>query len=334
VKTEGPLEYDSLESLRRPSLVFARLLPGRTHHQFATQLVERGLPVEHVQDGPIEPGRVELVLMWGVPGWYPQAVRSLVELAPSVRPRVLLWHTEPLPLPRAAGFPVERRSARELAKIALRDKRVTDARSNLERLLRLTRYGFPDVLVVPHRASADTLAEHGIHADVVPIGSGPRHCVDLGLERNIDVLFLGELRVPRRRRLLRRLCRIGLDVTAVGDWSNPAFFGEGRARLLNRSKILLNLGRFPGQMASHRFVLGMGAGALVVSEPVYGPEPFVQSEHFVIATLDELPSVVDHFLADEPERAAIAQRGRRFVCEEVTMARSIAQLGVLVARRP
>ena len=185
---------------------------------------------------------------------------------------------------------------------------MTDARSNLERLRRLTRNGFPDVLVVPHRASADTLAEHGIRADVVPIGSGPRHCVDLGLERNIDVLFLGELRVPRRRRLLRRLCRIGLDVTAVGDWSNPAFFGEGRARLLNRSKILLNLGRFPGQMASHRFVLGMGAGALVVSEPVYGPEPFVPSEHFVSATLDELPSVVDHFLADEPERAAIAQR--------------------------
>jgi hypothetical protein len=235
-----------------------------------------------------------------------------------------------LPLPRAARFPSERRSAREWAKLALRDRRVTDARSNLQRLVLLARHGFPDLLVVPHRAQVEALAEHGLHAELVSIGSGPRHCVDLGLERDIDVLFLGALQVPRRRRLLRRLRRAGLSVHALGDWQDPNLFGEARARLLNRTRILLNLGRFPGQMSGHRFVLGMGAGALVVSEPVYRPEPFVPGEHFGSATLDELPDLVHHFLAHEDERRALADRGRRLVCGELTMKRSLERLAGLI----
>jgi hypothetical protein len=323
---------DPLEGLRQRSLVLARLLPGRVHHQFATPLLERGLPVEHVADGPIEPGRAELVIIWGAPWWYPQAMRSLLRMSRAERPRVLLWHTEPLPLPRAAGFPRERRSVRELAKIVLRDKRISDARSNLNRLVGLARAGFPDVLVVPYAASAETLADHGLQAHLVPIGSGPRHCVDLALERDVDVLFIGALEVPRRRRLLRRLHRAGLDVQAVGAWANPAFWGEERARLLNRTRILLNLGRFPGQLSGHRFVLGMGAGALVVSEPVYRPEPFVAGAHYVSAEVDALPEVVHRLLADEEERAAIAERGRRFTCGELTMERSLAEIAALAAR--
>jgi hypothetical protein len=150
---------------------------------------------------------------------------------------------------------------------------VTDAQSNLKRLVRLAQDRFPDVLVVPYAASAETLGDHGLQAELVPIGSGLRHCVDLGLERDIDVLFIGALDVPRRRRLIRKLQRTGLNVVAVGDWSNPELFGKGRSRLLNRTRILLNLARFPGQLSGHRFVLGMGAGALVLSEPVYRPAP-------------------------------------------------------------
>ena len=270
--------------------------------------------------------------MWGAPGWYPQAVRSLLDMPPGVRPRVLLWHTEPLPLPAGAGFARQRRSARELAKIALRDARVTDAQSNLKRLVRLARDRFPDLLVVPYAASAETLGDHGLQAELVPIGSGPRHCVDLGLERDIDVLFIGALDVPRRRRLIRKLQRAGLNVVAVGDWSNPELFGKGRSRLLNRTRILLNLARFPGQLSGHRFVLGMGAGALVLSEPVYRPDPFVPSEHYISAPLEEIPGVAEHFLAHESERLAIAQRARAFVCETLTMHAGIESLAELLSR--
>ena len=270
--------------------------------------------------------------MWGAPWWYPQATRSLLAMSPSERPRVLLWHTEPLPLPQAAGFPRERRSLREVAKIALRDDRVSDARSNLSRLVVLARAGFPDVVAVPYAAQAETLAEHGLHADVVPIGSGPRHCVDLGLERDIDVLFLGALEVPRRRRVVRRLRRAGLDVLAVGGWTKPEFWGHERTKLLNRTRILLNVGRFPGQMSGHRLVLGMGAGALVVSEPIHRPEPFVAGEHFVSAPLEEIPAVARSLLSDEEAREAITRRARTFVRDELTMESSFARLAELVAR--
>jgi len=123
-----------------------------------------------------------------------------------------------------------------------------------------------------------------------------------------------------------------VDVTAAGDWSNPAFWGEARARLLNRTRILLNLARFPGQLSGHRFLIGMGSGALVLSEPVYRPDPFVPGTHYVSAPMEGLPAVIDRLLADDEERRAIAERGRRFVCEELTMERSLGEIAALVAR--
>lgn len=291
------------------------------------------MPVEHVQDRPVEAAEAELVLIWGAPWWYPRAVRSLLEMQPAERPRVLIWHSEPLPLPHVAGFPVQRRSLRELGKIALRDARVADARSNLQRLRRLAESGIPDVLAVPYAASAETLAKHGLPAHLVPIGSGPRHCVDLGLERDIDVVFVGAQEVPRRKQLLRRLRRAGIDVLAVGGWSPSAFLsGTRRIELLNRTKVLLNLGRFPGQLSGHRFLLGMGAGAVVASEPVYRPEPFVPGTHYVSAELDALPEAIAQLLHDDARRTAIAAQARRLVCDELTMRRSLEQLAVLVAQ--
>jgi len=308
-------------------------LPARCSHQFATPLVELGLPVQHVQDRPIAVGEAELVLIWGAPWWYPQAVRSLLAMQPAERPRVLIWHSEPLPLPRAAAFPVQRRSLREVAKIALRDARVADARSNLQRLVRLAESGIPDVLAVPYAASVETLAEHGVRAHLVPIGSGPRHCIDLGLERDVDVLFVGAREVPRRRRLLRRLRRAGVDVLALGGWSPSSFLsGTRRAELLNRTKVLLNIGRFPGQLSGHRFVLGMGAGAVVASEPVYRPDPFVPGTHYVSAELDALPEAITQLLDDDARRAALAEQARRLVWDELTMRRSLEQLAALVAQ--
>ena len=296
-------------------------------------MVELGLPVEHVQDRPVEVGEAELVLIWGAPWWYPQAVRSLLRMRPAERPRTLIWHSEPLPLPRAAGFPVQRRSPREVAKIALRDARVADARSNLQRLVRLAESGVPDVLAVPYAASAETLADHGLQAHLVPIGSGPRHCVDLGLERDVDVVFIGARDVPRRKHLFRGLRRAGIDVLAVGGWSPSSFLGGSRRdELLNRTKVLLNLARFPGQLSGHRFILGMGAGAVVASEPVYRPEPFVPGTHYVSAELDALPDAIAQLLDDGARRTAIAAAARRFVCEELTMRRSLEQLAALVAQ--
>ena len=50
----------------------------------------------------------------------------------------------------------------------------------------------------------------------------------LGIERDIDVLFLGEMRAPGRRRAVRRLRRSGIHVEAMGDYRNPSLWGEKR----------------------------------------------------------------------------------------------------------
>src|SRR5206468_6596047 len=133
--------------------------------------------------------------------------------------------------------------------------------SNARHLRRLAPEGIIDVLGVATRSYQDFLAEQGIASELAPVGYHPVHGDRLELERDIDVLFLGDLRVRRRRQILHRLRRDGLDVHAVGNYSDPRYWGESRTKLLNRARILLNLPRHPGLLADMRLILGMATGA-------------------------------------------------------------------------
>jgi Glycosyl transferases group 1 len=283
------------------------------------------------RDLVLEPDRT--VWLAGNPNWYPRSLRLLLEAPPQARPPVVIWHYEPLPLPSTAPFPRQRLHLRELAKILLRDSRATDPYTNSSLLRRLAGVGLPDLLLVHSPDHAEYLAEHGIAAETVPIGYAPFFGRDLGLERDTDVLFLGALDVPRRKRLIRRLRRAGVAVKAVGSWRDPAYWGDNRTRLLNRTKILLNLSRYPGQSSGYRLILGLANGALTLSEPVFRPEPFVPGEHFVSAAVEEMPALVERYLNDEGARKAIVDRGQTFITREATMERSVVRiLGLLEAK--
>ena len=108
------------------------------------------------------------------------------------------------------------------------------------------------------------LAERGISAHWVPLGYDASRGYDMGLPRDIGVLFLGTLNVPRRRQILERLRSRGVNLAVMGSPSDPACWGENRTRLLNRTKILLNLARSPGQLPDTRRILGMANRALVI----------------------------------------------------------------------
>ena len=82
----------------------------------------------------------------------------------------------------------------------------------------------------------------------------------LGLDRDVEVLFLGDTRPRRRRRLLRSLRNAGVNVTVRGSWHDPALWGERRTEFLNRTKIIVHLQRYPGKVAAKRFILAMNAG--------------------------------------------------------------------------
>jgi hypothetical protein len=286
-----------------------------------------GLEGERVPDGSPVVDHADLVWLFGSVNWYPETWRRLVSVPAPRRPAVVLWHTEPLPLPASAGIRLARRHARELAKIALRDPRRSDPKSNFRGLRRLLSRGLPDFLAVSTRERQLFLTEHGIESEFVPLGyDAEAHGRDLGLDRDIDVLFLGALDVPRRNRVLRFLRRAGVAVHAVGDWNDPACFGEGRTTLLNRTKILLNLARHPGMLSGGRMLLGMANKALLVAEPIYAPEPYRPGVHYVSAELGDWPETIAHYLADEAARDRITHEAYEFIRSSVTMRESVTRV--------
>jgi hypothetical protein len=153
----------------------------------------------------------------------------------------------------------------------------------------------------------------------------------LGLERTIDVLFLGDTRPLRRHRLLRYLRRQGIDVDVRGSWTDPALWGESRSRLLNQTKLVVHVQRYAGKVAAMRLVIALANGAMVVAEPCYRPDPFVPGVHYAEAPTKELPDLIRYYLEHDEERERIVAAGHRLVTEELTFARS-AELMVSILR--
>ena len=262
------------------------------------------------------------LVIFGNAAWYPKIRRWLMATPRHRRPYVLLWHSEPLPPARAAGLPLPWLNLREAAKIVLRDARATDVYTNYFTLRSLHRAGIPDVLVLSSRGRQEFLAERGIPGHFAPLGCDSSMGRDLGISRDIDVLFLGILDVPRRNRLLQSLRNQNINLTTAGSWTDPAFWGDNRTVLLNRAKILVNMARTPAEFSGYRLSLGMANKALVVSEPIYRPEPFVPGKHFMMVPTAEMAACIRHFLNAEDERRAMTETAWRFVHDEASLQRS------------
>lgn len=306
---------------------------GVTPHQpsvTAGLLAERGHEVVTVPDRSFAAEAADVVWLAGSLNGFPRTLRRLARAAR--RPRTVVWHTEPLPLPAEAGLGLERLHVRELAKVLLRDPRRTDPRSNAAALRRAVEAGLVDVLAVSTGERQRYLAELGIEAAFVPMGYYPEVGRDLGLERDIDVLFLGARDVPRRARILERLERAGIAVVARGGWEGSFLGGEERARLLNRAKIVLNLPRHAGLLSGFRMVLAMANKALVVAEPIFDPRPYRPGVHYVSAALDAMPETIRRYLESDDERRAIVEEAAAFVTTEVTHRRAVETLAAAVER--
>lgn len=296
----------------------------------STLMENIGCPVVSMQDGPWRRQPGDILVFRGSPNWYPATFRHLVTLPKAERPVVLLWLSEPLPPPKSAKVRWPIPKLREVVKIVLRDPRATDVYSNYFKLRWLLRNDLVDILATSTPGRVEFLGERGIHADYVPLGYASHTGYDMGLERDIDALFLGEWRIMRRRRLIAQLQRSGIDLKAYGDWGDPQFWGDNRTQLVNRAKVFLNIQRFPGEFSGARMILGMANKSLVISEPMYDPAPFVPGKHFVSASVEEMPEVIRYYIAHKEERERIAAEGHRFATTEMTMERSIRNLVELV----
>lgn len=188
--------------------------------------------------------------------------------------------------------------------------------------------GLVDHVVVSTRSRFELLTNLGIPASFCPIGYHEIWGRDLGTKRDIDVLFLGTLkrnkshRAPVLRRITAQLAAANRKLHIVSEGCH----GADRERLLNRSRIVLNLPRIPWDFPIMRLLMCMGCGALVVSEEAADPDPFVPGEHFVSAPTNRLVDRILYYLEHEAQRENIAAQGRRFVTEELAMTRLIPNL--------
>ncbi len=171
-----------------------------------------------------------------------------------------------------------------------------------------------------------TLKTIGIDAGFVPLGYHPRWGGKLSLERDIDVLFLGFLKSKRRRSILKdldkKLSAKGIKLQII----SKECFGEQRAALLNRAKIVLDIPNIPWEMAGMRFLMCLSCGALVISEYVDETAPYKPGVHFVRAKPEELPDAICHYLKNENQRQAIVDSAYKFITQELTLKNSLIKI--------
>jgi len=314
-----------------------RPIPARAGEEHAvTRLLRQcGHRVTQARDAHLDLREFDVVLMLENCGWFPKILREFeARQKDAQQPLLVVWNWEPLPLPKTAGIPGPWLSAREIAKILLRDARATDVYTNLRNLRRLQRKGWPLLLIVSSQAWQESLAERGISAQWVPYGyeadDGIRAPAEPDEERDIEALFLGALEIPRRRKIVRKLRSLGVNLVAKGSWFEKQLWGEDRARLINRSQAFLNIQRHPGEIGAHRMILGMANHSLVISEPIYKPAPFLPGLHYVEAQVREMPEVLRYYRTHPAERAEIVDRAYRFVTQELRMETSLSRILSLI----
>ena len=159
----------------------------------ALALAELGHEVAIAPDGPVDISGHDVVLLWGNPGWYPAGATGGQSWSGDRRAVMTTFHAEPLRPPKASGLPRwSSLNAGEVARILRRDPGATDIYTNAVRLRRIVREGWLDLIFATSLEKVEYLQEQGIQSWYVPYGYHPSFGKLLGLERTIDVLFLGD----------------------------------------------------------------------------------------------------------------------------------------------
>jgi hypothetical protein len=159
--------------------------------------------------------------------------------------------------------------------------------------------------------TANFLRQRGFDPVVLEPGLIRNMGEDLGLERDIPVLWLGQIGGRRRGRMLARLRKElearGVPLMVVDGVERPAVHGRARTELLNRTKIMLNLLRYPWDDNSLRYALAANNRALLVSEPSVPHTRFEPGVHVVEAPAEQLADTIVRYLDDVTERERLVE---------------------------
>lgn len=194
------------------------------------------------------------------------------------------------------------------------------------RLREYMRYGYIDYLFTTTKAKHRFLAERAYDVQFVPFGYHRSFGEYHGLERDVDVLFLGRLNNKKREVLLHNL---SVELSAQGvelKIVDSDCYGAERTKLLNRTKISIDLPRVPWDFAIERFLISMSCGALLVSEGKQPAEPFRAGVHFVQTQAADMAGTILRYLRNERERAEISMAAYEFVNKEITLKKSVTEV--------
>jgi len=183
-----------------------------------------------------------------------------------------------------------------------------------------------DYIVCTTPAKKEFLQSRGISAEYVPLGYQQLMGHNEGLERDIDVAFIGGTKNVRRRTILNHISRSLASRHICLQTQLCTCLGDERAGLLNRVRISINIASFPWDVAGLRFLISMACGALVVSEPLENPGPYKAGVHFIEANIDQIPEVIDYYLKNEQQRQAIVYNASQFINEQLTLQKAVLRI--------
>lgn len=298
-------------------------------------------------DDDVLPTGLDLVITIGPLSSLVPLANQLIACPPSQRPRWALIHTEPLPDPDLPewfrrGFGALRSRA-ERAIYYQVSPGLWRPSPSLRRLLsRAHRYryygdlfwlrerGVLTVLALWSRVIADLLRAQGFDPIVLTGGYHLSWGRDLGLERDIPVLWLGKPVSGRRVQLLSRLRQEldarGVPMMVVDGVEHPFVVGEERTVLLNRTRIMVNIVRQKYDDNSMRYPLAAHNRVLLVSEPTLRHTFFEPGVHLVETPISQMADTICYYLQHDDERKRIVDNAYEFVAANARPGQAIAQV--------
>jgi len=335
----------------RPSIV---AIPHRKEIDGITEVISDELsalgykPVPF-QIGSFIPEKAEVVFSYGPYGNFLTIPRQLAKIPPVKKPIFVHWNTEGIPDLRIPWGIMSSIAGWRSWLGRVQDARNGSARSlgnerllslNESRMLRFRylgdyyyahRRGWLDIFADTSEIYAEIHRRHGLPTIVAPWGATPQWYKGLGLERDIDVLWMGTRGTKRRSIILDRV-RSKLESNGIGMYvadgkENPFVFGDERTSFLNRSKITLNITRTWYDDNFSRFALAAPNRSLIVSESVLPHcRSFIAGTHYVSVPVERLAEAILYYLEHEEERFRIVDNAYDLVTTKLVFQESIKSI--------
>ena len=298
------------------------------------------------QIGSHIPDNAKVVFSFGPYGKFLAIPRQLAKMDPDRKPIFVHWNTEGIPDLRIPWNLMSAIASWRSWLGRMQDSRSGSSRipgteklfSQIEtRMLRFrylgdyyyaNRRGWVDIFADTSEIYAEIHRRHGLPTIVAHWGATPQWYKDLGLQRDIDVLWMGTRGTKRRSLLLDRvrdeLAVHGVQIHVADGKENPFIFDDQRIYYLNRSKITLNITRTWYDDNFSRIALAAPNRSLIISEPVLPHcRSFIAGTHYVSVPVDSLAKSILYYLEHEEERLHIVENAYQLVTTNLVFRDSI-----------